>query len=1016
MSQQESNQPINQEVLSSIINLGDTSTSHHSNETLIHADRNEHPRDIRAWSSILAFGNTADILDSNHLEIDDQQSEQPAEARAWSTYQSSNSENILGEGPNRQQKVLLSSILPKQQQRQREDTRGVEHILSYIDRRRPPRLKKYRLTWRTFIGTMSGMEQIYARDDFLHYYEEFRPAFIFMDSVFRGISQVMFANNPLSGIIITIGLFIGNWELALYGLLGTSVSTLTAHILGFTYNSIRAGLYGYNGCLTAMGIAYFSFPHSPQMIGPVVVMCIFSTIFAMAISKILVQKLELSPFTFTFQICTWIWLLGALKFRYFFVDGTILSPNLLSTFTDKPDLANVSFPVYTVQDNFVGFFASIAQVYFIDNPYTGAIILVGVCICSRILSFFALFGAVTSQLAAAYLLGLPAKSIHAGLWGFNSVLTCQALGGMFFVLDGYRIWLLTFFGSIMTVLLQTAVSAFLTPAGMPTLTFPFTAICWIFCLIAGSKNLIAVKLTAVSIPEDHYRRYRLSRLVKTQFKFISHLTHLSTSHDEDITWEELLKINQILVPILMCSYVYHDDIDSLKMLVKQNVNIHSADQNLRSPLHISVCQGNMKITKWLVEKLKINVNLIDKSGNTPLYDALWHGHFHLLPYLYAHGARFPSSKSKELAFYLNGFIYEGNLEAIQCLISCGFNANTCDYEGRNALHLAVISNQFDIVCYLVEEFSLWLYTPDYFRQTPLDYALRLSDKKIADYLSMKRDNNNKNNDTLKNIEKDKPKLLEIIVEKNLEKKEVNERKKMTKDYSTRLDESLLPTLFCMIAAQEDINIMDNFLNEFPQLNAIEYVDYDFRSAAHVAATEGRLEIIQFLSQKCQNSDFKRIMNREDRWSLSPLDEAYRNGHINICNYYNDYLQNHMNEIEQPIMNSVEKEYEKNEIPRLLHKWKKIFLFCSLAATGAAERINSLFSRGYFLKNELYTDYHDRTPMHFAAANGHSNVIEILIKYRYEDIKHKDRWGNDPIDEARKKNFDKIINQFLQTNL
>jgi urea transporter len=300
---------------------------------------------------------------------------------------------------------------------------------------------------------MSGMDEIYGQDNFLKYYEELRPVVIFMDSVFRGIGQVMFANSPLSGIIITIELFIGNWELALYGYLGTCVSTLTAHILGFNYNSIRAGLYGYNGCLTAMGISYFSYSHFPQMIGPVVVMSIFSTVFFTAIGKILVQRLDLSPFTFSFQICTWMWLLGSLKFRYFFIDGTILSPGILSTAMTKPDLSNVSFPGYSVEDNFVGFFASVAQVYFIANPYTGAIILIGVCVCSRVLSFFALFGAVTGQLSAAYLLGLPAKSIHSGLWGYNSVLTCQALGGMFFVLTGCRIWLFTLYGSIMTVIL-----------------------------------------------------------------------------------------------------------------------------------------------------------------------------------------------------------------------------------------------------------------------------------------------------------------------------------------------------------------------------------------------------------------------------------------------------------------------------------------------------------------------------------------------------------------------------------
>lgn len=207
-----------------------------------------------------------------------------------------------------------------------------------------------------------------------------------------------------------------------------------------------------------MRITYFSYSHSPQMIDPIIVMSIFSTVFAMAIGKILVQRIELSPFTFSFQICVWTWLLGSLKYRYFFIDETILSPSLLDTYVIKPSLSNISIPDYTVKDNFRGFFPSISEVYFIDNPYTGAIILVDVCICSRILSFFALFSGVTSQLCAAYLLGLPTSSINAGLWDYNSVLTCQTLGGMFFVLNGYWIWLFTLFDWIMRVLVEGAVS------------------------------------------------------------------------------------------------------------------------------------------------------------------------------------------------------------------------------------------------------------------------------------------------------------------------------------------------------------------------------------------------------------------------------------------------------------------------------------------------------------------------------------------------------------------------------
>lgn len=45
------------------------------------------------------------------------------------------------------------------------------------------------------------------------------------------MSQVMFVNNPLSGVLIVLGLFVQNPWRAISGCLGTIVSTLTALVL-----------------------------------------------------------------------------------------------------------------------------------------------------------------------------------------------------------------------------------------------------------------------------------------------------------------------------------------------------------------------------------------------------------------------------------------------------------------------------------------------------------------------------------------------------------------------------------------------------------------------------------------------------------------------------------------------------------------------------------------------------------------------------------------------------------------
>lgn len=53
----------------------------------------------------------------------------------------------------------------------------------------------------------------------------------FFDWILRGLSQVALVNNPISGILILVGLLVQNPWWALNGFIGTAVSTLTALML-----------------------------------------------------------------------------------------------------------------------------------------------------------------------------------------------------------------------------------------------------------------------------------------------------------------------------------------------------------------------------------------------------------------------------------------------------------------------------------------------------------------------------------------------------------------------------------------------------------------------------------------------------------------------------------------------------------------------------------------------------------------------------------------------------------------
>ena len=79
----------------------------------------------------------------------------------------------------------------------------------------------------------------------------------FIDSILRGIGQVIFQNNIYSGILFIIGIFYNSWIMGLAALIGTIISTITAQSLKYSEDDIKNGLYGFNGTLTGIAVLCF---------------------------------------------------------------------------------------------------------------------------------------------------------------------------------------------------------------------------------------------------------------------------------------------------------------------------------------------------------------------------------------------------------------------------------------------------------------------------------------------------------------------------------------------------------------------------------------------------------------------------------------------------------------------------------------------------------------------------------------------------------------------------------------
>uniref|UniRef100_A0A8C3UN62 Urea transporter n=1 Tax=Catharus ustulatus TaxID=91951 RepID=A0A8C3UN62_CATUS len=150
--------------------------------------------------------------------------------------------------------------------------------------------------------------------------------FQLVDWILRGTSQVMFVNNPLSGLIILVGLFIQSPWWMLTGCTGTTVSIFTALALSQDRSSIAAGLHGYNGILVGLLMAVYSDKGDYYwwLLPPVAVISAACPVLSSALGAIF-SKWDLPVFTLPFNIAVTLYLAATGHYNPFF-PTTLIKP------------------------------------------------------------------------------------------------------------------------------------------------------------------------------------------------------------------------------------------------------------------------------------------------------------------------------------------------------------------------------------------------------------------------------------------------------------------------------------------------------------------------------------------------------------------------------------------------------------------------------------------------------------------------------------------------------------------
>ncbi|XP_019908735.2 urea transporter 2 isoform X1 [Esox lucius] len=321
-----------------------------------------------------------------------------------------------------------------------------------------------------------------------------------LDWVLRGVAQVMFVNSPLSGLLISVGLVLQNPWWALNGLLGTFASTLSALLIGQDRGAISAGFYGYNGTLVGMLMCVFSAKGDWYwwLLLPNLFMAMLCPVVSSALGSVF-SKWDLPVFTLPFNILLCLHMAAMGSNHPYFPEVLIQPKSFLHL--------NITMAKSSIPKLLVSVPVGVGQVYGCDGPWTGGIFIVALLLSSPTICLHAVLGSAVG-VASGLALSAPCEDIYSGLWGYNSCLSCIAVGGMFYALT-WQTHLLALTCAFFAAYMSSAISNLMSIFGLPACTWPFCMSALTFLLIiTETRAIYRLPLSAVTYPEENRRYYR----------------------------------------------------------------------------------------------------------------------------------------------------------------------------------------------------------------------------------------------------------------------------------------------------------------------------------------------------------------------------------------------------------------------------------------------------------------------------------------------------------------------------
>lgn len=284
--------------------------------------------------------------------------------------------------------------------------------------------------------------------------------------VFRGVGQVFFQENALSGALFVLGIALSSPPMAAAAIVGSVIGTILGWGLRFDKNEVHAGIYGFNATLVGIASVFF---YQPSLI--IILLGIAGCVVATLLTWLVRKHVPFPTYTTPFILTTWVVLFLAKTL------GAI--PADLGRLPLTPNIELGFVPVATAQ--------SIGQVMFQGSIWTGLLFLLAIAISDLRHAGLVAGGALVGVLLAKYhfLLGaiaidperlVPRSAfdvIKVGLYGYNAALAPVAL----------YLWKKSLIAPLLGALLTVPLTELLPMFGLVSLTAPFVLATWIVLIL-----------------------------------------------------------------------------------------------------------------------------------------------------------------------------------------------------------------------------------------------------------------------------------------------------------------------------------------------------------------------------------------------------------------------------------------------------------------------------------------------------------------------------------------------------